>query len=94
MHLLLFLGQYVVAQSTDSLKKDTVKVHKSFVKKIIDEATKKRRFLLAPELGRTPQTGFYTGIYYLQLFKIKGDTATRTSNIETFGTVTEKSNFT
>ena len=72
---------------------DTVKPQKSFVKKVIEAATQKRKFLLAPELGRSPQTGFYTGIYYLQLFKFKGDTDTRTSNIETYGTVTEKKQF-
>lgn len=72
---------------------DTTRVKKSFVKKIIDEATKKRKFLLAPELGRGPLTGFYTGIYYLQLFKLKGDTDSRTSNIETYGTITEKHQF-
>lgn len=78
---------------TVHISTDTVKVKKSFVKKVIDEVTKKRKFLLAPELGRSPLTGFYTGIYYLQLFKLKGDTDSRTSNIETYGTVTEKNQF-
>ncbi|HXU27890.1 MAG TPA: hypothetical protein VN698_11720, partial [Bacteroidia bacterium] len=72
---------------------DTIHVKKSFVKKVIYEVSKKRKFLLAPELGRSPLTGFYTGIYYLQLFKLKGDTDSRTSNIETYGTVTEKNQF-
>jgi hypothetical protein len=72
---------------------DSLKPHKSFVQKVIEEATKKRKFLLAPEFGRSPQTGFYTGIYYLQLFKVKGDTDSRTSNIETYGTVTERNQY-
>jgi len=72
---------------------DTTHVKKSFVKRVIAEATKKRKFLLAPELGRSPLTGFYTGIYYLQLFKLKGDTDSRTSNIETYGTVTERQQY-
>ena len=63
--LLLFIGhnaQVRACQSQDSLKKDTLKVHKSFVKKVIDVATAKRSFILAPEGGRSPNTGFYTGI--------------------------------
>jgi hypothetical protein len=91
MVICLFPQLYIQAQVTDVVK-DTV-VHKSFVKKVIDVATKKRKFLLAPELGRNPQTGFYTGIYYLKLFRMKGDTDSRTSNIETYGTVTEKNQF-
>ena len=78
---------------TIHIVKDTTQVKKSFVKKVIYEVSKKRKFLLAPELGRGPLTGFYTGIYYLQLFKLKGDTDSRTSNIETYGTVTEKNQF-
>ena len=68
-------------------------MHKSFIRNVIDVVTTKRGFILAPEGGRSPQTGFYTGIYYLQLFKVKGDTATRTSNIETYGTVTERNQY-
>jgi hypothetical protein len=83
----------VNCNAQDTLKKDTTQVHKSFVKKVIDVATSKRKFLLAPEAGRSPNTGFYTGIYYLQLFRLKGDTDSRASNIEAYGTVTQKSQF-
>jgi hypothetical protein len=50
---------------------------------LIERITQKRSYLLAPQLDRSPETGFLTGIYYLQLFKLGKDTATRTSNTET-----------
>ena len=89
LFLIFHLSVTALTNPADTLKPP----HKSFVKKVIDEATKKRKFLLAPEFGRSPQTGFYTGIYYLQLFKMKGDTDSRTSNIETYSNVTEKNQY-
>ncbi|HTA63414.1 MAG TPA: BamA/TamA family outer membrane protein [Bacteroidia bacterium] len=100
--LVLLLVACFQLKGQDNPPNDTIRLHlatdttqqkKSFVKKVIYEVSKKRKFLLAPELGRSPLTGFYTGIYYLQLFKLKGDTDSRTSNIETYGTVTEKHQF-
>ena len=91
--LLLFIGYNAQLRACQDSLKDTLKVHKSFVKKVIDAATAKRSFILAPEGGRSPQTGFFTGIYYLQLIRPKGDTSTRCSNIETYGTVTQKNQF-
>jgi hypothetical protein len=57
---------------------------------LIERITQKRSFLLAPQLDRSPETGFLTGIYYLQLFKLGKDTATRTSNTETTLSYTQK----
>ena len=72
---------------------DTVISNKSTFKRVIDVITKKRKFLLAPQFARSPQTGFLTGIYYLQLLKTKGDTTSRTSNVETFGSITQKQQY-
>lgn len=92
--LLLFIGyKGQLRACQDTLKKDTLKIKKAFAKKVIDAATAKRKFILAPEAGRSPTTGFYTGIYYLQLFRLKGDTDSRASNIEAYGTVTERKQF-
>lgn len=99
---LLFLVQGYKLSAQDNPPNDTIHItlpvdttpgKKSFVKRVIAEATKKRKFLLAPEAGRSPLTGFYTGIYYLQLFRLKGDTDSRTSNIETYGTLTERQQY-
>ncbi len=59
------------------------------VKKIID---KERNFIVSPEFGRKPETGLLTGLYYLQLFKLshKNDTASRTSNVESYFDVTAR----
>ncbi|MHB8260967.1 MAG: BamA/TamA family outer membrane protein [Bacteroidia bacterium] len=88
--LLLCLACQVKVRACQDAVKDTAKVKKSFFEKAIDFAQKKRSFIVSPMAGRGPATGFLAGIYYLKLFKIKGDTATRTSNIETWGTFTEK----
>ncbi|HEX7413398.1 MAG TPA: BamA/TamA family outer membrane protein [Bacteroidia bacterium] len=80
----------------DTLKntiKDTVKFKKPFTKKLVDFVAQKRKFLITPMAGRGPSTGFLAGIYYLKLFRIKGDTATRTSYIETWGVITERLQF-
>ena len=60
---------------------------------LIEKITHTRNFLLAPQLDRSPETGFLTGLYYLQLFKIGGDTATRTSNTETTLSYTQNRQF-
>jgi hypothetical protein len=72
---------------------DTANTHKTTFHRVIDAITKKRKFLLAPQFARSPQTGFLTGIYYLQLLNTKGDTTSRTSNIETFGSVTQRQQY-
>ena len=60
---------------------------------LIERITRTRNFLLAPQLDRSPETGFLTGLYYLQLFKIGKDTATRTSNTETTLSYTQNRQF-
>lgn len=55
--------------------------------------TRERNFLIAPQFDRAPETGILTGIYYLQLYKTKKDSAQRTSNTETFLSVTEKKQY-
>jgi len=61
--------------------------------KFLEFITKRRNFLVAPQLDRGPETGILTGIYYLQLYKNKKDSATRTSNTETFLSFTQKSQY-
>jgi hypothetical protein len=60
---------------------------------LIERITKKRSYLLAPQLDRSPETGFLTGLYYLQLFKIGKDTSARTSNTETTLSYTQNNQF-
>jgi hypothetical protein len=60
---------------------------------LIERITQKRNFLLAPQLDRSPETGFLTGLYYLQLFKIGKDTSARTSNTETTLSYTQNNQF-
>lgn len=64
-----------------------------FSERFIQKLTAKREFLLAPQLDRSPETGFLTGIYYLQMFKIGHDSTVRTSNTETTLSVTERKQF-
>ncbi|HXB39921.1 MAG TPA: hypothetical protein VNZ49_05215, partial [Bacteroidia bacterium] len=61
--------------------------------KFLEFVTKKRSFLIAPQLDRGPETGILTGLYYLQLYKNKKDSATRTSNTETFLSFTQKKQY-
>lgn len=61
--------------------------------KVLEYITKRRNFLIAPQFDRGPETGILTGLYYLQLYKSKKDTATRTSNTETFASITQKSQY-
>ena len=61
--------------------------------KFLEFVTKRRNFLIAPQFDRGPETGILTGIYYLQLYKNKKDSATRTSNTETFASFTQKSQY-
>jgi hypothetical protein len=58
--------------------------------RLVELITKRRNFLVAPQFDRAPETGILTGIYYLQLYKNKKDSNTRTSNTETFLSVTQK----
>jgi hypothetical protein len=60
---------------------------------LIEHITLKRSFLLAPQLDRSPETGFLSGLYYLQLFKLGKDSAIRTSNMETTLSYTEYNQF-
>jgi hypothetical protein len=64
--------------------------HKS---KFMEFVTKRRNYLVAPQFDRSPETGILTGIYYLQLYKNKRDSATRTSNTETFLSFTQKKQY-
>jgi hypothetical protein len=73
--------------SQDSLVSDSAARKK---KPLVDFLTKRRNFLIAPQLDRSPETGFLTGLYYLQLLRPFKDSLTRTSNTETFLSVTEK----
>lgn len=85
--ILSFLPLCIISQTTgvpDSIKRK---------KSIIDYFTQKRNYLIAPQFDRGPETGILTGIYYLQLFKHKKDTATRTSNTETFLSITQKKQY-
>jgi hypothetical protein len=61
--------------------------------KILEYITKRRNFLIAPQFDRGPETGILTGLYYLQLYKNKKDSATRTSNTETFLSFTQKKQY-
>jgi hypothetical protein len=61
--------------------------------KVLEYITKRRNFLIAPQFDRGPETGILTGIYYLQLYKNKKDSATRTSNTETFLSFTQKKQY-
>jgi hypothetical protein len=77
----------------DSLlaKKDSIR-KLGFVNKVKTFLAKERTFIIAPEFARKPETGFLTGVYYLQLFRLspKSDTATRTSNVESYFDYTER----
>ena len=88
----LFIFPAFIPAEAGALLNDS-SAHVSRTKKFIEKLTKKRNFLVAPQLDRAPETGFLTGIYYLQLFKIKKDSLTRTSNIETFLSITEKKQY-
>ena len=83
--LLILCYSFANAQIQDSTRRQKI----SFIEFI----TKRRNFLIAPQFDRNPETGFVTGLYYLQLFKHKKDTSSRTSNIETFLSVTERKQY-
>jgi hypothetical protein len=73
--------------SQDSLASDSAARKK---RPFVDFLTKRRNFLIAPQLDRSPETGFLTGLYYLQLLRLFKDSLTRTSNTETYLSITEK----
>lgn len=64
-----------------------------FSERFIKKLTKKRDYLVFPQIGRSPETGFLSGIYYLQLFKIGHDSTARTSNTETTISFTQHRQF-
>ena len=76
--------EIAVADTLSDLKKKN---------KVLEYITKRRNFLIAPQFDRGPETGILTGIYYLQLYKNKKDSATRTSNTETFLSFTQKKQY-
>jgi outer membrane protein assembly factor BamA len=75
------------AQS-DSIKKaaDTTR----FFAKVGGKITAKRDWLLGIMLNRTPETGFLTGLHYMQFFKMSRDSNLRTSNLDFTFSYTEK----
>jgi len=87
--LIFFCFAVLKFQAQEVVKKDSLKKKNRF----IEFLTKKRTFLVAPQLARSPETGILTGLYYLKLFKNLKDTNTRTSNIETFLSVTQKKQY-
>ncbi len=98
--IMLFLGMVFSSGRVKSQEKtpidstyiavaDTLSQLKS-KNKFVEFVTKRRNFILAPQFDRGPETGILTGIYYLQLYKNKKDSSTRTSNTETFLSVTQK----
>lgn len=90
-----FLGHAQVRPELDSTYvavADSVS-HVKSGKKFVEFITKRRNFLLAPQFDRSPETGILTGLYYLQLYKNKRDSATRTSNTETFLSFTQKKQY-
>ena len=96
--LVCFFPLFVVAQHhepSDSILVDIADTLKNVKgkNKVVEFITKRRNFLIAPQLDRAPETGILTGLYYLQLYKNKKDSATRTSNTETFASITQKSQY-
>ncbi len=87
--LILFCSSAYTLQAQSNVKTDTVKKKEN----ILDLITKRRNFLIAPQFDRAPETGILTGIYYLQLYKNKHDTIARTSNTETYLSVTQKKQY-
>jgi hypothetical protein len=85
--LIACITHWAVLFSQDTLHADS---SSKKPRPFIDFLTKRRNFLVAPQLDRSPETGFLTGIYYLQLLRPFKDSLTRTSNTETFLSVTEK----
>jgi hypothetical protein len=90
------LGQVKDVDSS-AVVKDTIgsqgqKTRPSLILKIKKFIDKEHRFILAPEFGRKPETGFLTGVYFLRLFRLtsRSDSLTRTSNIEAYFDYTER----
>ena len=77
---------YVCAQDSLRSPRDTTRFFFRAGKKI----TAKRNWLLGVMLNRTPETGFLTGLHYMQFFKMGKDTTIRTSNIDFTFSFTEK----
>ncbi len=86
-------GNIVVSDSSHTII-DTIanEARQGFITKVKNVISKERTFIIAPEFGRKPETGFLTGLYYLQLFKLTRelDSASRTSNVEAYFDYTER----
>jgi hypothetical protein len=94
--IFLFSFQCGFSQKADSLsvpanggKPDTAKAS------LYDRFTsifKDKSYVIAPELGRKPETGVLGGVFWLQVFSLSkhADSATRKSNTESYIDYTEK----
>jgi len=78
---IILLDSSLVQRDTSSklAKVPSISKFKKFI-------SKDRSFVISPELGRKPETGFLWGIYYMQLFRLshKSDSLSRTSNVESY----------
>jgi hypothetical protein len=86
---ILHTAQAQEVAAKDTLAKDTIRF--PFIHKITG-IFRDKSYVIAPELGRKPETGILGGFFYLQVFKLskKADTTTRQSNTETYLDYTEK----
>jgi hypothetical protein len=101
--LFLFSSQNVFSQKTDSisdhhavvLTDNTVVAHDSVKPSLYTRFTnifKDKSYVIAPELGRKPETGILGGFFWLQVFRLSpnADSTTRKSNTESYVDYTEK----
>ena len=84
--LLLLMGAQLVSAQDTLAPRDT----SSFFAKAERKISAKRNWLLGIQLNRTPETGFLTGVHYVQFFKMGRDTTLRTSNLDFTFSITEK----
>ncbi len=80
---------------TEGMLTDTVIPKDSTKKSLYSKFTtifKDKSFVIAPEIGEKPETGFSGGIYYLQVFQLSrnADSSTRKSNTESYLDYTAK----
>jgi outer membrane protein assembly factor BamA len=92
----LFCSVFLLAFSFSGEAQDTVTAPKAplrfpFIHKVAG-FFKEKSYVIAPELGRKPETGVLGGLFYLQVFKLapKSDSTTRKSNTESYIDYTEK----
>ena len=88
---LFLLFFFSIVRGQDTIRFDSLATNKKV--SLMEFITKRRNFLIAPQLDRSPETGFQTGLYYLQLIKNKKDSTARTSNTETFLSITERKQY-